>query len=57
LNDYFNKRFAEAAVSLRKVVDSNPQDKTARRYLENAAKFMVNGVPENWDGTEHMTEK
>jgi len=57
LNDYFNKQFAEAAVSLRKVVDMNPNDKAARRYLENSAKFMVSGVPDDWDGTEQMSEK
>jgi class 3 adenylate cyclase/tetratricopeptide (TPR) repeat protein len=57
LGDYFEKRFAEAAVSFRKVVDFNPLDMAAKHYLQNAAKYMVSGVPEDWDGTEHMSEK
>ena len=57
LDDYFNKRFAEAAVSLKKVLIENPEDKTAKRYLQNAAKFLVEGVEENWNGVEYMNEK
>jgi class 3 adenylate cyclase len=57
LDDYFNKRFAEAAVSLKKVLIENPEDKTAKRYLQNAAKFLVEGVEENWNGFEYMNEK
>lgn len=57
LNDYFNRRFTEAAVSFRKVVDLNPQDIAAKRYLEHAARFMVTGVPDDWEGTEEMREK
>ncbi|MEO8146008.1 MAG: AAA family ATPase [Bacteroidia bacterium] len=57
LKDYFEKHFAEAALSLKKVLDENPQDKAARRYLQNAARFMVEGVLNDWDGVEQMTEK
>jgi hypothetical protein len=57
LDDYYNKRFAEAAMSLKKVLIENPEDKTAKRYLQNAAKFLVDGVDESWDGIEYMTEK
>ncbi|MCG6921744.1 MAG: AAA family ATPase [Acidobacteria bacterium] len=57
LDDYFAKRFPEAAVSLKKVLESFPGDKTARRYLENAARYMVEGVEDGWSGVEKMTEK
>jgi class 3 adenylate cyclase len=57
LDDYFNKRFAEAAISMKKVLTENPDDKTAKRYLQNAAKFLVEGVEESWDGIEYMNEK
>lgn len=55
--DYFNKRFAEAALSLRQLLDVNPDDKSAKRYLQNAARFMVEGVGNDWDGVEQMSEK
>jgi class 3 adenylate cyclase len=57
LKDYFNQNFAEAAVSLKKVLNENPKDKTARRYLQQSAKYLVEGVPAAWDGVEEMNEK
>lgn len=57
LKDYFDQHFAEAAVSLKKVLAINPHDKTARRYLEHAAKYLIDTIPSNWDGVEVMEEK
>jgi predicted ATPase/class 3 adenylate cyclase len=57
LEDYFARRFPEAAVSLKKVLGVNPNDKTAQRYLKNAAHYMVDGVDDDWTGVETMTEK
>jgi len=57
LDDYFARRFPEAAVSLKKVLEAFPDDKTARRYFENAARYMVQGVEDDWSGVEKMTEK
>jgi predicted ATPase/class 3 adenylate cyclase len=57
LEDYFARRFPEAAVSLKKVLQAFPDDKTARRYFENAARYMVQGVDDDWSGVEKMTEK
>jgi predicted ATPase/class 3 adenylate cyclase len=57
LEDYFARRFPEAAVSLKHVLQVNPNDKTAQRYLKNAAHHMVEGVEEGWTGVEQMTEK
>jgi predicted ATPase/class 3 adenylate cyclase len=57
LEDYFARRFAEAAVSLKKVLAANPEDKSAQRYLKNAARYMVDGVEDGWTGVETMTEK
>jgi response regulator of citrate/malate metabolism len=34
LEDYFERRFPEAAVSLKRVLQANPSDKTAQRYLK-----------------------
>jgi predicted ATPase/class 3 adenylate cyclase/predicted Ser/Thr protein kinase len=57
LEDYFEKRFPEAAVSLKRVLQVNPNDKTAHLYLRNAARYMVDGVEDDWTGVERMTEK
>jgi len=57
LEDYFARRFPEAAVSLKKVLQAFPDDKTARRYLENAARYMVEGFDDDWSGVEKMMEK
>lgn len=57
LTDYFAKRFAEAALSLRQTLDANPEDLSAKRYLQNSARFMVEGVHPSWDGVEEMNEK
>ncbi|MCI0698767.1 adenylate/guanylate cyclase domain-containing protein [candidate division KSB1 bacterium] len=57
LNDYFEKKFAEASVCFTKVLKVNPADKTARLYLERSAQFMVQGVPEDWEGVEAVEQK
>lgn len=57
LNDYFSRHFAEAAVSLKKVVNQNPDDKTAQRYLLHAARYLVETPAEDWNGVERMGEK
>jgi two-component system sensor histidine kinase ChiS len=57
MTDYLSRRFAEAAVSFRKVMDLNPDDVAAKRYLQHTATLMVTGVPENWDGSEAMSVK
>jgi hypothetical protein len=56
LEDYFEHRFAEAAVSLKKARDINPVDKVAEYYLRNAAKFMIEGVGKSWTGVEKMEQ-
>ena len=57
LTHYYKKQFGEAAVSLRKVLDQNPTDKTAYRYLLNAARYLVETPPDDWDGVETMAAK
>jgi len=57
IKDYFDKKFAEAALSFRKVLDINSMDKTARMYLQKSANYMVDGVSDQWNGVEAMIEK
>ncbi len=57
LHHYFTKEFTEASVCFNKVLKVNSADKTARLYLERSAQFMVQGVPEDWEGVETVESK
>lgn len=54
---YLAKEFAEAAVCFKQIRKVNPDDKTADLYLKRAAHFMIQGVPEEWDGVETLEHK
>lgn len=54
---YFEKNFAEASVQFTQALKAYPEDKAAKLYLKNCALYMVNGVPEGWDGAEVFLEK
>lgn len=54
---YYQRNFAEAVMAFKKVLDIDPDDRTARLYLSNSAEFVVKGVPENWQGVEEMQSK
>lgn len=52
LDLYYQRRFAEASVEFSQVLEANPADRAARIYLQRAARYMVAGVPHDWDGVE-----
>ncbi len=54
---YYDRKFSESSVRFNQVLQSNPQDKAARIYLERCARYMVKGVPEDWTGVEALTKK
>jgi hypothetical protein len=51
---YYDRNFAEASVQFNQVVQKNPEDKAARIYLKRSATYMVQGVPEDWNGVETL---
>ena len=57
LKYYYEKKFTRAAVELKQVTTLHPGDVCADRYLRMAARYIVEGVPENWDGVENMEGK
>lgn len=57
LDFYFKRDFADSVGLFKKVLDVNPEDKTARLYLERSAQFVVQGVPDDWQGIEAMDAK
>jgi two-component system sensor histidine kinase ChiS len=54
---YHNKEFPEASVCFNNVLKRNPKDEAARLYLQRAAHYMMNGVPDDWNRVEALTEK
>lgn len=47
---YYDSKFSEASVQFSQVLQTNPEDKAARIYLERSARYMVNGAPDDWQG-------
>ena len=54
---YFDRKFAEASVCFKNVLEANADDKTAKLYLERSAQFMVQSVPDDWEGVEAVDHK
>ncbi len=52
---YYDRRFSEASVKFNSVLQEHQADKAARIYLERSARYMVEGVPEDWTGVEGTT--
>jgi hypothetical protein len=57
LKHYFAKEFAQAVVCFKNVLNVHSADKTAEIYLRRSARFVVEGVPEDWEGVEAMESK
>lgn len=54
---YFSKNFDRALVILIELNQQNKNDELVRIYMERCNYSIVNGVPENWDGTITMNTK
>ena len=51
------RQFSIAVLGFEAVLQLNPADLAAERYLSYARKFILEGPPEGWDGVERMMEK
>jgi hypothetical protein len=54
---FFNQEFPEAAATFNKILKVNPEDQTARLFLNKASGYTMQGVPDDWTGVEVMTFK
>ncbi len=54
---YFALEFSETIACFQKVLQINPDDKTAQLYLDRSEEFLRKGVPEGWNGIERRTSK
>jgi len=52
IKEYYNRRFTQASVKFQQVLDLFPEDRTTQIFLEQSAKYMVKGVPDDWDGVD-----
>ncbi len=57
MNCYVNQRFENAIQLFQHIIAADPDDLTAIFFMENASKYLRNGVPENWTGAEEMLTK
>lgn len=54
---YLDQRFENAVQLFQTIIAKDPDDLTAIFFMENALKYLKNGVPENWTGAEEMLSK
>ena len=57
MNYYFDQHFENAVQGFQAIVATDTDDHTANYFMANALKYLQNGVPENWMGTEEMLSK
>ena len=57
MQDYCKKSFSEAIIQFQSVIESDPDDHTARYFLQKANDYLVQGIPDNWTGIEEMHMK
>ena len=57
MNHYFDQRFENAVQGFQAIMATDPDDRTANFFMENALKYFNNGVHENWTGAEEMLNK
>ncbi|TAL50019.1 MAG: adenylate/guanylate cyclase [Chitinophagaceae bacterium] len=57
MNYYLEQRFENAIQTFQNILSADPDDLTAGFFMENALKYLKNGIPENWTGAEEMLSK
>ncbi len=54
---YAEQRFEKAILEFENILATDPDDLTAVYFMDNAMKYLKNGIPENWTGAEEMLSK
>lgn len=57
MRHFLAQQFEEAIQAFTAVLQSDPQDKVATKFLERTRHYLQNGVPEEWNGVELMEDK
>jgi class 3 adenylate cyclase len=54
---YHEQQFENAVALFREVLAIDPGDQTVKLFMENATRYLQDGIPENWSGAEEMLSK
>jgi hypothetical protein len=54
---YVDQQFEHAISLFNDILITDPDDQTVQLFLESAARYLLEGVPENWTGAEEMLSK
>lgn len=54
---YADQQFENAMSLFNDILVTDPDDQTVKLFLESAARYLHEGVPENWTGAEEMLSK
>jgi hypothetical protein len=57
MNAYIEKRLAEASLAFMEVINRIPEYHVTRLFLQKSEKYILEGVPDNWEGVEIMVNK
>jgi hypothetical protein len=57
MNYYLDQQFENASQIFQSILETDSTDLTVKFFLENALKFVQEGVPENWTGAVEMASK
>ncbi len=57
LQEYRNKNIQKSLDLLAEISLESPKDKVITLYIERCKSFLKNGIPENWDGVENLSQK
>lgn len=51
---YYQQNLTQSHQEFQKILNLNPQDIAAKFYLKNCENLIKRGIPEDWDGIEHL---
>jgi class 3 adenylate cyclase len=54
---YHEQQFGNAVALFQEVLAIDPDDQTVKLFMENATRYLQDGIPENWSGVEEMLSK
>jgi class 3 adenylate cyclase len=57
MNHYISRSFERAVNIFMQVLETHPEDLTAKFFHDNAVRYMQHGVPADWMGVEEMYSK
>jgi len=57
MQNYTSREFADATAIFNKILKSSQEDRVADYFRNRAARFTIEGVPDDWDGVERLETK